>query len=562
MHRRIYTAFMILVISLLITTPAFAAKTYHAERFDVQIDIQENGSALITETVEFQFLGDPFMFVFREISARNTDGVTFLDASMNGVPMSQGTQAGEVEVEPGDPLKVTWHFEPTSNTSHVFTIRYRVEGVIRTGDADTLIWRAIPEKHDYSISHSTITLTYPPKARLIEEPTLEWNFDAAWEENRIILTARDLAENEDLILTARFAPGSLTETAPGWQTQLERASAATSRALPVGFIAGMATLILGGIGLLMYARAHTRELNVPSVVSAASPPSDLSPAIAGKLIGQGHTFMGTIFDLAQRGSLEVLQEKGLLGTRTYMLIRKSQSVPLQPFEQELLDALFGPGESKINMNEIASRLAMQSSPYEEQLEKELLQRDWLDLDRKHKRTSLVVRAVLLMVVSVFVFLISVIGAVASLSENFDWLVWLIALAGISVALFILSVPFLVSARTYSILTPTGEEQSARWKGFAAYLKRVSKGREPAIRPDYFERYLAYAAVFGLGANWAKYFQNLGGVPLPVWFHAIGGSQSDFGAIVAVMSVSDAAGAGAGGAGGGGAASGGGSSGAG
>jgi hypothetical protein len=560
MHRRIFIAFSILVISLMFTTPVFAVKTYHAERFDVQIDIQENGSALITETVEFQFIGDPFTFVFREISARNTDGITFLEASMDGIPMPQGTQPGQAEVEQGDPLKVTWHFSPTSNSSHIFIVRYRAEGVIRTGDADTLIWRAIPEEHDYPISHSTITLTYPPKARLIEEPTLEWNFDAVWEEDRIILTAGDLAENEDLILTARFARGSLTEAAPGWQTQLERASAATSRALPVGFIAGMATLILGGIGLLADARVHTRELTTPPIISTASPPSDLSPAIAGKLIGQSHTFMGTIFDLAQRGVLEVRQEKDLLGTKTYMLLRKSQTTLLLPFEQGLLDTLFGPGESKINMNEIAARLAMQSAPYEEQLEQELLERGWLDLERKHKHTWLVVRAVLLMIVSMMVFLLSIIGAVASLPENSNWLVWLIALAGISAALFILSVPLLVSARTYSILTPAGAEQSARWKGFAEYLKRVSKGREPAISPDYFERYLAYAAVFGLGANWAKYFQNLGGVPLPVWFHAIAGSRSDFSAMVAVMSASDAAGAGTGGSGG--AASGGGSSGAG
>ena len=101
----------------------------------------------------------------------------------------------------------------------------------------------------------------------------------------------------------------------------------------------------------------------------------------------------------------------------------------------------------------------------------------------------------------------------------------------------------------------------RWKGFAEYLKQISKGREPAISADVFERYLAYAAVFGLGAHWAKYFQQLGGVPLPIWFHATAGSDGDFGAMVAVMSASDSAGASAGGDGGGGA-SGGGSSGAG
>ena len=58
-------------------------------------------------------------------------------------------------------------------------------------------------------------------------------------------------------------------------------------------------------------------------------------------------------------------------------------------------------------------------------------------------------------------------------------------------------------------------------------------------------FLAYAAVFGLGANWAKYFQNLGGVPLPGWFYAFSGSRGDSGAMVAVMSSSDSSGASAG-----------------
>jgi uncharacterized protein (TIGR04222 family) len=560
MYRRILLTLSILVISLLLTTPAFAAKSYYAERFDVQVDLQEDGSALITETVEFQFSGDPFTFVFREISARNTDGLTFLEASMDGNTMPQGTQPGQVEVEPADPLKITWHFAPTSNRSHIFALRYRAEGVVRKGDADTLIWRAIPEDHEYPISYSRVTLTYPAEARLVEEPTLEGNFDTISEGDLIVLTAADIGEDEDLILTARFVPGSLTDRAPRWQTESEQRSAAVAKSLPIGFMAGMATFILGGLGLLTYARAQARELNIPAVIATAGPPSDLPPAIVGKLTKQGPTFMGTIFDLAQRGALEVRQEKGLLGAKTYKLVRTDRAAPLQPYAQGLIDALFGPGQSAINMNEIGGRLSMQSTPYEASLEQELLQRGWLDPERKHKRTRLTVRAVWIMVASMIVFLVSAVGAGMSLNENSPWLPWLVVLAGISVGLFVLSIPSLIYAQAYSVLTPAGEEQAARWKGFAEYLKRASKGKEPAIRPDYFERYLPYAAVFGLGTSWAKYFQNLGGVPLPIWFQSAAGSHADFGAMVAIMSVSDSAGTGA--VGTGGAASGGGSSGAG
>jgi hypothetical protein len=159
-----------------------------------------------------------------------------------------------------------------------------------------------------------------------------------------------------------------------------------------------------------------------------------------------------------------------------------------------------------------------------------------------------------------VFILGMVLGGMNVSQNPDLIPFAAAGAGAGVGLFVLSIALLVYAGTYSVLTPSGEEQAARWKGFAEYLRQVSKGKEPAIRPDYFERYLSYAAVFGLGAGWAKYFKNLGGVPLPVWFHAMAGSDGDFGAMVAVMAASDSSGASAGAAGGG--ASGGGSSGAG
>ena len=562
MTRKLSLLFLILLVSLFIATPVFGAKSYYAERFDVLIELQENGSAIISETVEFRFEGDPFTFAFREISANETDGLTFLDASMDGIPMPQGTQAGQVEVEAGDPLKVTWHFPPAADASHVFVIRYRADGIIRTGDADTFIWRAIPEDHDYTIEHSTITLKYPADTTPLEQPTLNSDFDSTREEDRIILTTNGLAEDEDVILTARFAPGSLTQTAPQWQLRKDQADAATARALPVGSVAGLATLILGSLGLFTYARANGRELTISPVAPAPTPPSDAPPAVIGKLSGQPHSFMGTIFDLAQRRVLEISEEKGFWGSNNHVLIRKEANVSLRPHEQGLLEAIFKTGETRVNMSEVAGRLASKNTLFDEPLEKELIQIGWLDPERKSKRTVLTASGIITMFAAIALFIASLVG-INIVVDNLNLVTLMAALAGIGAGLFLLSIGLLIYAATFSILTPLGEEQMARWKGFAEYLKQVSKGKEPAIRPDYFERYLAYAAVFGLGKKWAEYFQTLGGVPLPIWFRATAGSNANFGAIVAVMSASDSAGASAGGGGGGGAgASGGGSSGAG
>ncbi|MCK7461796.1 MAG: hypothetical protein MZU84_06920 [Sphingobacterium sp.] len=66
---------------------------------------------------------------------------------------------------------------------------------------------------------------------MLGQPTLDsWNHDSRWEGDRLILTASGLGPDEDLIITARFSPNSLTQSAPQWRARQERSKAATARA--------------------------------------------------------------------------------------------------------------------------------------------------------------------------------------------------------------------------------------------------------------------------------------------------------------------------------------------
>ena len=200
MTRKLFPAFLIcLLLAVLVTTTALAGKTYRAERFDAQLDLQPGGDMLVTETVAFRFDGGPFTYAFREISANGTDGLTFLDASMDGVPMTQGADAGQVEVSGGDPLKITWHFAPTSDATHVFVVRYRMAGVVSTGAADSLHWYVIPPDHGYSIDKATITLNYPEGIQPLEAPALDREFDSTPTDTGVRLTAVGVAEAESVI---------------------------------------------------------------------------------------------------------------------------------------------------------------------------------------------------------------------------------------------------------------------------------------------------------------------------------------------------------------------------
>ena len=383
MAKKLSASVFVIVLLLFFANPALAAKTYHAERFDVQLDLQPGGGMLVTETVAFRFDGGPFTYAFREISQHGTDGVTFLEASMDGSRMPPGTGPGQVEVGSGDPLKVTWHFPPASDTTHVSTVRYQVAGVIRSGQADTLFWYAIPPDHGYSIATSTVTLNYVPGVEPLETPTLDRSFDASAVAGGTKLTTASIGDNDGVILIAKFPAGSLISAAPRWQAR-EQASAATSAvALPAGFLSGLAALLLGGVWLFITIRADRRELNLPAQSLSPYPPSDLPPAVVGKLTSGSGNFLGTIFDLAQRGLLVVRDEQGFLGWTRHMLeYSPGAGTTLTTYEQGLLDAIFKPGQTSVNLSEVGTRLAGKASVVDKALEQAKLQQEHSERQRQ------------------------------------------------------------------------------------------------------------------------------------------------------------------------------------
>jgi uncharacterized membrane protein len=156
----------------------------------------------------------------------------------------------------------------------------------------------------------------------------------------------------------------------------------------------------------------------------------------------------------------------------------------------------------------------------------------------------------------------VLGAVSD--ENAQWGVLPIAaaLAGAGAGLFLASLLALIVSATLSTWTEQGEREAADWKGFASYLKDVAKGKDDMLDLTRFDRYLPYAAGFGLGESWVKRYEQQSGFSTPPWFQALQPDESSA-AFVAVMVASHASfSSSAGGAAGAAGASGGGASGAG
>jgi len=554
-------ALILVLVLLLWPGTALGAKEYSADRFDVQAAVQADGSLLVTETVVFRFIGGPFTYVFRELPTDYTDGITEITASMDGVALSPGQGAGQVESSGRDPIKVTWRFAPTSDSTHTFVLRYRMLGVIRQErDADLLLWYALPTDYDYRIASSTVRVTFPSTATLLSAPEVrQGRATVETGAGQVTFSARDLKADSTLLVTLRFPPGSLVEAPPQWQVRQAQAQ----QAVPGFLAAALAVLAVGAVGLVAF---WTRQRREPAALAAGelsytAPPSDLSPAIAGVITSSGaqaswSQALGTLFELGRRGvlSIEESPEHKWYRQQDFLLQLREQPAELRPHERGLLELLFTDKtglSSSIKLSELSSSLRTRSrwKQFSEPLKEEMQAAGFFSPERQQARNKLLIAGGVLLALAV----VALAGAILVV-ERFQAGPFLIP-----ASLFLLSMAAFVLAGIFSPLSDQGAAEATRWKSFARFLRDATKGREPVWGLEMFERYLPYAASFGMAVAWVKAFQKQGGLEIPAWFHSLAATpQQSMASFVAMTSAAHSSGGGGAAGAGGGAAGGGGS----
>ncbi|HOT93278.1 MAG TPA: DUF2207 domain-containing protein [Anaerolineae bacterium] len=538
-------------------------KSYSADRFDVDVAVQADGSLVVTERLTLRFVGGPFTYVYRHLPVAYTDGIDVISASVDGVSLPEGKEAGQVEIAGRDPVKVTWHFAPTSDSTHTFDLTYRVWGVIRKEtDADVLIWQALPDEYEYSIAASTIRVTYPETVSLLGVPEVQQG-TATVEQgaNMVTFDARDLKPNSTLIVVLRFGAGSLIATPPQWQT---RGTSNNSSGLVLSLIAATVVALVVIMGAVFVSRARTPS-SARGETPLTLPPSDLPPAIAGVLLRNGSVdttwawayALGACFDLARRGviGIEEVQRTSWLRGRDFVFRLNVATASLRPHERGVIEMLFSDKsglQSEVRLSKLQNTLYRRLKPFTEALKTECESLGFFDAERQRRRKALIVWGVILMLAGVALM----VGA-GLMVETLGVLPILGAI-GVDVFGFVL----LIVGASLSPLGDDTQQTALEWKSFAKYLGDVTRRRDTLLHRDQFEGYLPYAAAFGLAEPWSRYLKKHEDVEVPAWFRALATAEDNGrGAFVAMIAASGSAG-GTGASGAAGGAAGGGASGAG
>ncbi|HSV86210.1 MAG TPA: DUF2207 domain-containing protein [Levilinea sp.] len=573
-----WLAFFILTFSF---APVQAGKEYFARTYVTDVIVQANGSLLVSETVTFEFSGGPFTYVYREIPTDYTDGISEIRAVMDGRVLSQGSAPGQYDIQSGNPLRVTWHFQETYDQVHTFTLQYRVAGAIRQQpDMDLLEWNLLPTEYEYRIQSVAATVTYPDKIALLQPPgILRGQAEFESRPGVVAWKSADIEPNQPLHVSMQFPPGSMITAPPTWQSRAAETASAIRSALPFALFSGFAAALL--VVLLFAAwqkRAGQTDLHlspVSQMPKQMSPPASLPPAYTGLLARNSDQVawqdaLSTLIDLSRRGWVQLVEtHTGLFKTRSFrvQLLREPGNAPgLRQHELSLLEMLFtnrSQPTREIDAQELTKAVSNHFKTYSNALKKEMEAEGWFNARRRGARTWMNAAGVTLLLLGIVVVVVALIfGNLARGAGSIMGLQISLFTGAIFAGFAIAGVAGLIMAANLSLLADPVLQQAAQWKSFSQYLKDVTRNREPVIRPDLFEVYLPYAASFGLVEAWAKYFQKQGMQQAPAWFTAES-LDDNMASFIAVISSTNSAGdAGTGGDGGSGGAGGGGGSGAG
>lgn len=165
MKRRVWPFILGALAALAVAAAPLQQRNVTYQRYDVVIDVQRDGSLLVTETYELRFEGE-FRTGFAEIPLDNVTDIVDVTVREGERPYVQGGYAtGTFTLERGyDAIRVNWEYEATSGTEvRTFTVAYRVLGGLWVyPDFDWLMWQAVPaDRSGIPTEASKVTVRLP-----------------------------------------------------------------------------------------------------------------------------------------------------------------------------------------------------------------------------------------------------------------------------------------------------------------------------------------------------------------------------------------------------------------
>jgi predicted membrane protein DUF2207 len=541
---------LLILLTFASTMPALAQSGGRAvswPRFDVDLDIQRDGSVNVTEAQVIQFNGT-FQSGFRVVPLDRTTGVTNVSIAelVNGQPVAytRGTDRPNTfsTSSSADGLHIDWWFNPTPSSTAVktFVVRYTATGAVRIYDGgDQLQWRAIYADRSGTVGPSIVTVHLPgdvntssvQSAWYAYQPTgafgaLNASASGVPADGRTVsFSINRLDANVGAEVRVQFPHGLVTAAPPPWQVSADRADAIAQSLAPIGtFLALLLTLAIaagGGAFLFWLWLSNGRDPSIGAVPRRLEqPPSDLPAPVAGTLVDEVAStkeVVAALVEMADRGLIQLtdIQNAQLVGSGTDVrisLLARLNDNRFRPYERALLEALFGllpQVPSEVLLSNAKQRFQAAIPTIDARLYEAVTQAGHF------VRNPQTTRAIWYGVGATVIVLGIALAVAAGV-----WLTPVVPIAFLpGLALLGLGIAGVLLAGAMPRRTPQGALEAARWRAFRTYLSEVARDPQPGLALP--PHYLPYAVAFGSDRVFVRHLEQVG-TPPPTWYGRYGG----------------------------------------
>ncbi len=504
------------------------------ERMDVVLRVAQDGTLEVEERIRVHFEGGPFHFGFRSIDTRYTTGIGDIQVSDDLGPYHPG-RSGEPRAfileKTSQRVTVRWFFEPVSDVTRTFVVRYRVEGALRFYEGgEQLWWQAVFPERDGPVLASTVEVYAPGPIRHAEAYFVPARIERIDEQAVRFVAEKQIPSGVPFEVRVEWPAGVVAGTPAPWQAQADAEAAARERrarweqtwkpVVNLAFLVLSATfLVLGIVGLylLWYFKGRDPYAQVFAEY-LTEPPSDLPPALVGAVVDERvdiKEIMATLFDLARRGYLVIREVAGFTGT-DFQFRLTGRAVPLRDFEKVLMNRLFH-GARERRLSDWKHLLGSTDG-------QTVIKAIWKAakeaglFPHNPDRVRALYRGVGMLMFIGGVFFGVVAGNTLSQWVTFVWCPGMV--------FAILGMALVVVGQFMPRKTRRGVEEAAKWRAFERYLRRLDKV-DVARAQEILERYLPYAIALGVETAFLKRLEALQRehrrpvAELPSWYHPAG-----------------------------------------
>lgn len=486
---------LLIVLSGLFFIQPISAEYFSIRKYNVDVQISEEGYADFEETIVVEFT-QPRHGFFRFIPYRNTvNGKTndfFLEnIDVVGYKFSKSKENNNVVLRIGDP-------DTYVDGRQTYRIKYRVLNPIFFFDElDEFNWDLMGHHWEVSTDEFTFKVTFP-STFILDPYKVDGRMGAYGSRDTVALqinqhsisgsAGRRLMPGEGVTVAAAIPKGVFKAMDPLTSLWLKHAL----------LLPAFLFVIVGMIA--KFIARNKRQV----IMTEYFPPEGVSPAVAGGFVDHSvdsNDVLSLIPHLANHGYLrmEAVEGKGLFSKDDVIFHKLKEAGPdLMHFERIFFDALFSTG-TRVSLQSLKDRFYPHMATVKTSVHDWIRSQGWYEADQK-----------------AFGCIVGILGLIS--------LAWgayaLFVKQNINgIGLGIAGIILFVFANKFNKRSPAGNESYRKMEGFRRF---VEKAERPVIErlmkddPLYYDKTMPFALAFGYLKQWNRQFEGLLTQP-PSWY---------------------------------------------